>query len=533
MTVSSTSSRVVGVGDGSNTVWPFPFKVLAAADLVVVYTDATGTDTTLSPIVYGTTGFGVDLGGTVTYPLSGSPIASGTKLTIYRNLAATQPSAISNQGTMWPSVIEAALDRLAMIAQGFLDTASRALKISPTDSGTLNPLPNATQRANAFLAVDAAGQPMAAQGIGLSAVSSWLATNFLPANSAAAARTALGAVGTGTLTGMTLDTASNTFKIAGSVLNLMPILQPQGRLTLTTATPVLTGTVSGAATIYYTPYHGNQIPIYDGANMVPTAFAELSNATAQSSIGKAGPAAVANNSNYDLFVWSDSGTIRLTRGPLWASDTTRGTGAGTTELQRINGIFTNKAAISNGPGANLATYVGTVRSNGTATIDWNTGTSTSGGGAASLNVWNAYNRVDVAGFVNDSTATWNYSSTTWRAANGSNSMRVSYIKGLQEDYFYGEYVAYYNNNTGIADGKAGIGYNSATTPSGRAVPAQSAGTQGGSPEGKFTVQDIGFNYLQGIEAAGQFGSGTWSWYGNVVNGTPVNTYTGLTFGGRF
>ena len=428
MTVSSTSSRIVGIGDGSNNVWPFPFKVLSAADLVVVYTDATGSDTTLSTSVYSATGFGLDVGGTVTYPLSGAALAVGTRLTIYRNLAARQPTAISNQGAMWPAVIEAALDRLAMIAQGFLDTASRALKISPTDSGTLNPLPNATQRANAFLAFDAAGQPMAAQGIGLAAVSSWLATNFLPASSAAAARTALGAVGTGTLTGMTFDTVSNTFKMAGSTVNLMPILMPQGRLTLTSATPVLTAIVSAAATIYYTPYTGNQIPIYDGTNLVPTAFAELSNATAQSSTGKAGPAAVASNSNYDLFVWNDAGTVRLTRGPAWTSDTARGTGAGTTELQRINGLWTNKVAIANGPGANFGTYVGTVRSNGAATVDWALGSLAAGGGAAFLGIWNAYNRVEISGLVSDSTASWNYSSTTWRPANNSTTLRFSYVR---------------------------------------------------------------------------------------------------------
>ena len=154
MTVSSTSSRVVYAGNGVTTVWPFAFKVSQATDLVVVYSDSTGTEFTLSSTQYNATGFGVDLGGSVTYPLSGSPISTGTRLTIYRDVAATQPTSISNQGAMWPQVLEGALDRLAMIAQGFLDTASRSLKISSTDSGTLKPLPNSTQRANSFLAFD-------------------------------------------------------------------------------------------------------------------------------------------------------------------------------------------------------------------------------------------------------------------------------------------------------------------------------------------------------------------------------------------
>src|SRR5471032_2044555 len=144
MTVSSTSSRVVLPGNGTTTAWPFAFKVQQPADLVVVYTDATGSDVALSPGQYDAAGFGQDMGGTVTYPKSGSgtpAIAVGTTLTIQRVVAATQPTSISNQGAMWPQVIEAALDRLTMIVQGFIDRTSRALSISATDGTVLNPLP--------------------------------------------------------------------------------------------------------------------------------------------------------------------------------------------------------------------------------------------------------------------------------------------------------------------------------------------------------------------------------------------------------
>jgi hypothetical protein len=209
MTVSSTSSRVVYNGNGSTTTFPFGFKVQQAADLAVVYTDATGTDFTLSASQYGATGFGVDAGGTVTYPLSGSPIVSGTTLTIYRKVAVTQPTSISNQGAMWPQVIEAALDRLTYIAQNVGDSVSRALVISPTDSGSLSVLPNRTQRANAVLGFDGTGQPYAAQLVaGLGVASAWLVANFFPMNSAASARGALGAIAAGD---NTVFTGTNSF----------------------------------------------------------------------------------------------------------------------------------------------------------------------------------------------------------------------------------------------------------------------------------------------------------------------------------
>ena len=109
-----------------------------------------------------------------------------------------------------------------------------------------------------------------------------------------------------------------------------PAGPPQGRLTLVTATSVMTSDQSGKTTIYYTPYNGDLVPIYNGTTLLATPFTELSNVTTESSTGNAGPAAVANNSNYDLFVWNNGSTVTLTRGPPWTSDTSRGSGVGTT-----------------------------------------------------------------------------------------------------------------------------------------------------------------------------------------------------------
>lgn len=193
MTVSSTSSRVNYVGDGTVTTFAFAFKVNQPADLVVVYTDAAGFDYTLSPSQYSATGFGLDAGGSVTYPLAGgSPIATGTRLTIYRDVAVTQPTSLSNQGAMWPQVIEAALDRLTYMAQRVTDAVSRSLAISPTDSASLDVLPSATQRANSVLAFDSQGQPYAGTLTGsLVSVSTWIANYFLPATTKQAACDAL------------------------------------------------------------------------------------------------------------------------------------------------------------------------------------------------------------------------------------------------------------------------------------------------------------------------------------------------------
>lgn len=205
---------------------------------------------------------------------------------------------------------------------------------------------------------------------------------------------------------------------------------PGGRLTLATGIAVMTSTVSGATSVIYTPCMGNLMPMYDGANFVSSAFSELSQATTDNTKS---PAACTTNSNYDLFVWSDSGTVRCTRGPAWSSNTVRGTGAGTTELEMLNGIYVNKNAITNGPAARRGTYVGTIRTNGSSTVDYIMGGSGSGGVAVSLGVWNMYNRNLAVATCIDNGTPYNYTTATIRQARASATNQVSFVVGVPSD----------------------------------------------------------------------------------------------------
>lgn len=204
---------------------------------------------------------------------------------------------------------------------------------------------------------------------------------------------------------------------------------PQGRLTLATGVAVMTSTVSAATIVYYTPSMGNLIPIYDGTQFVPRTFSELSQTTTDTT--KA-PAACTTNSNYDQFVGWTGSACALYRGPAWASNTSRGTGAGTTELELFNGFYVNKFAITNGPAARQGLYVGTIRTNGTSTVDYSLGGSASGGVAASLGVWNMYNRNWATATSVDSGAPYTYSSVS-RQARASSGNQVSAVFGLAVD----------------------------------------------------------------------------------------------------
>lgn len=299
----------------------------------------------------------------------------------------------------------------------------------------------------------------------------------------------------------------------GLTQGIVSFVPPQGRLTLTTATPVLTATVSAAGTVFYTPYQGAFIPVYDGANLVMAQFAELSNILANSATGNAGPAAAANNSNYDLFVWNNAGTLTLTRGPLWTSDTARGTGAGTTELVMVSGILLNANAITNGPAAQRGTYVGTIRTNGTATTDFNFGNVAAGATAALLNVWNCYNRVSVLAVVGDSNAAWTYSSNVARAVNGNNNMRVSLVRGLIEDAIDVSYQCKVQSpTTATAFFNIGIGLDA----------TNSLGSMIGTMEGGIAAVNFQTMHIRRLGIGGTLG---FHFYQATEQGDNTNTFT--------
>jgi hypothetical protein len=306
---------------------------------------------------------------------------------------------------------------------------------------------------------------------------------------------------------VTLPSSTGTMLASGNTL-----ITPQGRLTLATATPVMTSAQTAKTTIYYTPYVGSTIPIYDGTNWSHARFSELSNVTTNSSTGNAGPAATTTNSNYDLFVWSNSGTLTLTRGPAWTSDTARGTGAGTTQLTMTNGIYTNTVAITNGPGAGVGTYVGTVRTDGSSQVNWNpTPAAASGGGNALLGVFNAYNRIAFGGLSMDSTVSWTYGTATIRSANASTSNRISYIDGLAELSAAGSYSQYCQGDSDGANISIGVGLNSTTAyyNSQNAAMYIQASTTAATQGLDFTISpSLGWNYIQALEKGSGDGSGT-------------------------
>jgi hypothetical protein len=306
-----------------------------------------------------------------------------------------------------------------------------------------------------------------------------------------------GGGGSGTVTSVATDASlfGGPITTTGTLGVAVPF-NPGGRLTISTGVPVITSTVSGASTVYYTPYLHQFVPIYDGTKFVQTdTGGELSQNTTDTTKS---PAAVAASKNYDTFVWNDSGTKRCTRGPAWTSDTARGTGAGTTELVRVNGVLLNANSITNGPAAQRGTYVGTIRSNASSLIDWIFGANGNPPTAGFFGVWNMYNRVSVGSLLGDTTTSWTYATATWRSANNTNNARFSYVSGLAEDLFETAYSAMIFNTSAI-NGSVGIGYDVTNSPSGVSI---NSGVQQVSPiAAMFLTTSLGFHFHQAIEDA--------------------------------
>ena len=123
MTIPTQQASQIFLGNDSTNTFDFSFVGDASIYILVQYTDISGTTTTLAPSQYSVflnpaeTGQIWGIGGTITYPTMGAPIAIGTFLTITRVLPLTQVTSISNQGAFSPQVIEAALDILEMQLQ--------------------------------------------------------------------------------------------------------------------------------------------------------------------------------------------------------------------------------------------------------------------------------------------------------------------------------------------------------------------------------------------------------------------------------
>lgn len=186
------------------------------------------------------------------------------------------------------------------------------------------------------------------------------------------------------------------------------------RLTITSGNPVATG--GSASTIYFTPYKGNRIALYDGSKWVMRTSAEITISVPNLSLP------------HDVFVYDNAGvpTIELT---AWLSDLTRATA-----LTFQDGVYVKSGAVTR-------RYVGSFRSFATLggiVVD----------SYAVRSLWNYYNRVARPMRVYAASNSWNYTTDSWRQADNSIANQLDFMIGVDEDYAEAQVMVAASNSTG-------------------------------------------------------------------------------------
>ncbi len=208
----------------------------------------------------------------------------------------------------------------------------------------------------------------------------------------------------GVLTVGSFGTTSGTFcegddsRIGGILVGTV-----DGRLTLESGVPISTTSQSAKTTLYFTPYKGNQIALYDGSNWGLHSFTERS-------LSLSGYTA---DTNYDVFIYDNSGTITL-ESVAWTDDTTRATA-----IALQDGVYTKN-------GAATRRYIGTIRITGT--------TGQCADSAGTRYVWNYYNKVSREMSCNVS-GSHTYATHTWRTYNSDTTLgsgRLAFVLGIKE-----------------------------------------------------------------------------------------------------
>ena len=538
VTVPDVATRIAyTVGGTPQSAFTIPFAYFDPTDIVVYVGGVLKTYST----DFSVSGVAVDggySGGTVTLTVA----VSNTTVVVQRDTPTARTEDFPYpSSTINIKALNTALDKIAAWAQQLKAKASRALRQPDSDAADIGALPAKATRASTLLGFDANGDPVATVSAGGLTLPLAVAQGGTGVTTIDAAAAALNNTPTSRAPSLQDRHAfySSTALTGGSALVslLLALLAPApcGRPTLTAGTPVQTATVSGGTTVRWTPYNGDRILVWNGTSWVITTFAET-----VLTLNNPNHAA---NTLYDMF-WAEDpgtpGTYVLGTGPAWSSSTagssSRGTGAGTTELTRLNGLRVNAVQITlrNGAttytiAANRATYLGTIYTGASAgTIDFSLGGIGASGTAARIALWtgNPANRRVYRGTIADTTDTWSYATATVRAANASNTMRCTAISGEAEDYARALYSINFIGDT-TRNASAGIGFNSTSAFTGWRVSSTCnaivlAQTQGGA-----AVQIFGVGFLQAVEIGA--GAGTQTWYGDNGGAASPSVQAGMEY----
>jgi hypothetical protein len=307
--------------------------------------------------------------------------------------------------------------------------------------------------------------------------------------------------GTGTPTTVAPSTSGNVLTSDGSVWASTAVassdtgLVAEGRLTLTSGTPVTTADVTGATSIYFAPYDGNRIALYDGSSAwnVRT-FTQIT--IALGTLTDAKP--------YDLFAYDNSGTVTFDSPVAWTNSTTRATA-----LTTQDGVLVKT-------GATTRRYIGTF---------FTTATTTTEDSGAKRFVWNYYHRA-VKNLKRIDSGSWTYTTATIRQAGGDTSNQVSVVQGVAEDAVSMTVIGLSSNSTASVARGTFIGVDSTSAAHADSISAYNGqtGVAGAyTPMGPASLQTMlaaGLHDIVWLEYSAA--TGTTTWYTSVLSNVGMN-----------
>jgi hypothetical protein len=255
-----------------------------------------------------------------------------------------------------------------------------------------------------------------------------------------------------------------------------------GRLTLESGVAISVTAQTDKTTLYFTPFRGNQIGLYDGASAWAVfTFAELSLDISGFTASKP----------YDIWAYDNAGSVALDS-TVWTNGTTRATA-----LALQDGVLCKS-------GATTRRYVGTIYMDAASKCQDT---------LTKRYVWNYYNRLPRPMQRFDPTSSWSYGTATVRQVRADAANQLEIITGVAEDVFDLNTLASVLTDAGTY-GWSGIGEDSTTT----LLATSSSQGGGGATSGWFVfpaflkkVPAIGYHYYAWLERGN--GSGTQTWYG--------------------
>lgn len=319
--------------------------------------------------------------------------------------------------------------------------------------------------------------------------------------------------------------AATAAALASALAGVIIQPRPTGRLTLTSGVSVTVTDVVAASSVYYSA----------GPHITCNGTAILADVAAEATLALDSNSGHTNyhqaGKNFDIYRIDDSGTKRIGTGPAWSSDTSRGSGAGTTEVHLFGntGVWTNANTILIRYGSNSgdtvsvaadrAVLIGSVRMTANGQCE---------DSAAKRFLYNVFDQVPrLLRNARETAANWNYTTALFRQANANAANQLDVLVGLPGNLLNAEVFALASNSSGNIFMAPGIGVDLTNTNAAQLMTPATALTA--------NAKTALFAKYQGYPSVGRHfyawleystATGTTSWYGD--NGQPSFSQSGIS-----